>query len=496
MKYIVALDQGTTSSRAVVFDASARVVAQQNIEFRQIYPNPGWVEHDPRDILDSQLGALRQAVEKAGIAPADIAAIGITNQRETTLLWERSTGRSLCNAIVWQCRRTAPLVERLKQDGLGNLLRDRTGLVPDAYFSGTKLQWMLDSIPGARERAARGELCFGTVDSFLTWNLTANHVHVTDATNAARTMLYNIHEQRWDPDLLRAMDIPERVLPQVVDSAQVVGMLDRSVLGREIPIAALAGDQHAALFGQGCFEPGMVKNTYGTGCFVLMNTGDAPVRSARNLITTIAWRIDGKPRYALEGSVFVGGAVIQWLRDELKLIACAAESESVALEAPDNGGVYFVPAFTGLGAPHWDMYSRGTLIGLTRGANRAHIVRAALEAIAYQSADVIAAMESDAGTRTQLLRVDGGASANGFLMQFQSDILDVRVLRPTVTETTALGAAMLAGRAVGFWTDADLARLQAVDREFTPAMNAAERAALLRRWHRAVERSKGWALED
>ena len=496
MKYIVALDQGTTSSRAVVFDASARMVAQQNIEFRQIYPNPGWVEHDPRDILDSQLGALRQAVEKAGIAPADIAAIGITNQRETTLLWERSTGRPLCNAIVWQCRRTAPLVERLKQDGLGNLLRDRTGLVPDAYFSGTKLQWMLDSIPGARERAARGELCFGTVDSFLTWNLTANHVHVTDATNAARTMLYNIYEQKWDPDLLRAMDIPERVLPQVVDSAQVVGMLDRSVLGREIPIAALAGDQHAALFGQGCFEPGMVKNTYGTGCFVLMNTGDAPVRSARNLITTIAWRIDGKPRYALEGSVFVGGAVIQWLRDELKLIACAAESESVALEAPDNGGVYFVPAFTGLGAPHWDMYSRGTLIGLTRGANRAHIVRAALEAIAYQSADVIAAMESDAGTRTQLLRVDGGASANGFLMQFQSDILDVRVLRPTVTETTALGAAMLAGRAVGFWTDADLARLQAVDREFTPAMNAAERAALLRRWHRAVERSKGWALED
>ena len=495
MKYIVALDQGTTSSRAVVFDAQARMIAAYNIEFPQIYPHPGWVEHDPRDILDSQVRALKLAVEKAKIDVNDIAAIGITNQRETTLLWDRATGEPLCNAIVWQCRRTAPLVERLKQDGLGNLLRDRTGLVPDAYFSGTKLQWMLDTIPGARERAARGELCFGTVDSFLTWNLTANHVHVTDATNAARTMLYNIHDQRWDPELLRAMNIPEWVLPQVVDSAQVVGMLDRSILGREIPIAALAGDQHAALFGQGCFEPGMVKNTYGTGCFVLMNTGETPVRSAANLVTTIAWRVDGRPVYALEGSVFVGGAVVQWLRDELKIVEKAADTEALATQVPDNGGVYFVPAFTGLGAPHWDMYSRGTLIGLTRGTNRAHIARAALEAIAYQSADVIAAMESDAGTRTPLLRVDGGASANGFLMQFQADILGVKVLRPTVTETTALGAAMLAGRAVGFWTDDDLAHLQAVDREFEPTMDTHTREALLHRWHRAVERSKGWMME-
>ena len=496
MKYIVALDQGTTSSRAVVFDSQARLIAQQNIEFRQIYPQPGWVEHDPRDIWESQVNALKQAVAKAGVDAADIEAIGITNQRETTLLWDRATGEPLCNAIVWQCRRTAPLVERLKRDGLGNLLRDRTGLVPDAYFSGTKLQWMLDSVPDARARAAKGELCFGTVDSFLTWRLTGGKVHVTDATNAARTMLYNIYEQRWDDDLLRAMDIPARVLPRVVDSAQVVGMLDKAILGREIPIAALAGDQHAALFGQGCFAPGMVKNTYGTGCFVLMHTGENPVRSTHNLITTVAWRIGGKPHYALEGSVFIGGAVVQWLRDEIRLISSAPESEAVATQVPDNGGVYFVPAFTGLGAPHWDMYGRGTMVGLTRGANRSHIVRAALESIAYQSADVIAAMESDAGTRTNLLRVDGGASANNFLMQFQSDILNVRVLRPKVTETTALGAAMLAGLATGLWSEEDLKRLQAVDREFEPVMDEAARGALLRNWHRAVERSKGWALED
>ena len=495
MKYIVALDQGTTSSRAVVFDKSARVVAAHNIEFQQIYPHPGWVEHRPEDILASQVDALKQAVAKAKIDAADIAAIGITNQRETTLLWDRQTGEPLCNAIVWQCRRTAPLVERLRQDGLGNVLRDRTGLVPDAYFSGTKLQWMLDSIPGAREWAARGELCFGTVDSFLAWNLTADRVHVTDATNAGRTMLYNIFEQRWDEDLLRAMDIPAQLLPRVVDSSGVVGMLDRKILGREIPIAAMAGDQHAALFGQGCFAPGLCKNTYGTGCFVLMNTGENPVKSTHNLITTVAWRLDGKPRYALEDSVFVGGAVVQWLRDELRIVSTAAETEPLATQVPDNGGVYFVPAFTGLGAPHWDMYGRGTIVGLTRGANRAHIVRAALESIAYQSADVIAAMASDAGTKTTVLRVDGGASANTFLMQFQSDILNAAVLRPVVTETTALGAAMLAGRAVGTWTDGDLGRLQAIDREFTPGMDELHRSKLMHNWRRAVERSKGWAEE-
>ena len=493
MKYIVALDQGTTSSRAVVFDAKGRMVAAHNIEFAQIYPHPGWVEHRPQDILDSQITSLKLAVAQAGIDAADIEAVGITNQRETTLLWDRKTGEPLCNAIVWQCRRTAPLVERLKQDGLGNILRDRTGLVPDAYFSGTKLQWMLDGIPDARERAAKGELCFGTVDSFLAWQLTGGHAHVTDATNASRTMLYNIHTQRWDDDLLRAMDIPAPLLPEVTDSSCVVGMLDKAILGREIPLAAMAGDQHAALFGQGCFDEGMCKNTYGTGCFVLMNTGASPVHSTHNLITTIAWRMDGKPVYALEGSVFVGGAVVQWLRDELGLVKSAAQSEQVALEVPDNGGVYFVPAFTGLGAPHWDMYSRGTLVGLTRGANRAHIVRAALESIAYQSVDVIRAMESDAGIETVMLRVDGGASANNFLMQFQADILNAEVVRPTVIETTAMGAAMLAGRAVGLWTDGDLRSLQFVDRGFSPAMGEERRAALLHHWRRAVERSKGWA---
>ena len=493
MKYIVALDQGTTSSRAVVFDGKGRMVASHNIEFPQIYPHPGWVEHRPRDILDSQVAALRLAVEKGGVDVSDIEAVGITNQRETTLLWDRKTGEPLCNAIVWQCRRTAPLVERLKQDGLGNFLRDRTGLVPDAYFSGTKLQWMLESVPGARERAEKGELCFGTVDSFLAWNLTAGHAHVTDATNASRTMLYNIYAQHWDVDLLRAMDIPPALLPEVVDSSKVVGMLDRRILGREIPLAAMAGDQHAALFGQGCFEPGMCKNTYGTGCFVLMNTGESPVHSTHNLITTIGWRVDGRPVYALEGSVFVGGAVVQWLRDELKLVKTAAETEPVAMEAPDNGGVYFVPAFTGLGAPHWDMYGRGAILGLTRGANRAHIVRSALESIAYQSVDVIEAMESDAGIATAALRVDGGASANNFLMQFQADVMNAQVIRPTVIETTAMGAAMLAGRAVGLWTDGDLKGLQSVDRAFTPAMDEKQRNALLHHWHRAVERSKGWA---
>lgn len=492
MKYILALDQGTTSSRAVLFDEKGAPVASHGIEFPQLYPKPGWVEHRPEDILKSQVEAARAAVEKSGVRVSEIEAVGITSQRETTLLWERETQKPLYNAIVWQCRRTAPLIERLKRDGLGNVVRDRTGLIPDAYFSGTKLQWLLDTVPNARVRAERGELCFGTVDSFLANRLCAGHPHVTDATNAARTMLYNIYEHRWDDVLLRAMDIPEPVLPRVVDTSGVVGMLDKRVLGREIPVAALVGDQQAALFGHGCFAPGMSKNTYGTGCFLLMNTGLHPVKSVSDLITTIAWQLDGQARYALEGSVFVAGAVVKWLRDEMGLIATAAESEALASSIADNGNVYFVPAFTGLGAPHWDMYSRGTIVGLTRGTGRAHIVRAALEAIAYQSADVLEAMSRDSSTRLNVLHVDGGASANDFLMQFQADILGTRVQRPAVIESTALGAAMLAGRAVGLWSDEQLRGLGKSEREFVPNMDEATRRHLLRQWHRAVEKSGGW----
>ena len=492
MKYILALDQGTTSSRAVLFDEKGAPVASHGIEFPQLYPKPGWVEHRPEDILQSQVDAARAAVEKSGVSLKDIAAVGITSQRETKLLWERETQKPLHNAIVWQCRRTAPLIERLKRDGLGNVVRDRTGLIPDAYFSGTKLQWLLDTVPEARARAEKGELCFGTVDSFLASNLCAGHPHVTDATNAARTMLYNIYEHRWDDVLLRAMDIPEPVLPRVVDTSGVVGMLDKRVLGREIPVAALVGDQQSALFGNGCFAPGMSKNTYGTGCFLLMNTGLHPVKSVSDLITTIAWQLDGQARYALEGSVFVAGAVVKWLRDEMGLIASAAESEEIAASIADNGNVYFVPAFTGLGAPHWDMYSRGTIVGLTRGTGKAHIVRAALEAIAYQSADVLEAMSRDSSTRLNVLHVDGGASANDFLMQFQADILGTRVQRPAVIESTALGAAMLAGRAVGLWSDADLHTIGGTEREFVPNMDEATRRHLLRQWHRAVEKSSGW----
>lgn len=495
MRYILALDQGTTSSRAVAFDETGRMVGSHGIEFPQHYPHPGWVEHDPKDILDSQIRSLKLTVELCGIDPGDIAAVGITNQRETTLLWDRRTGEPVCNAIVWQCRRTAPIVERLKKDGLGSVITNRTGLIPDAYFSGTKLEWVLENIPGTRERAEKGELCFGTVDSYLTFMLTGKKRHVTDMTNASRTMLFNIFEKKWDEELLRMMDIPENLLPQVVDSSGVVGMLDKDILGREIPVAALAGDQHAALFGQGCFTPGLCKNTYGTGCFVLMNTGKTPVRSPSGLLTTVAWSLDGKTTYALEGSVFVAGAVVQWLRDEMGLIHSAAETEPIAASVPDNAGVYFVPAFTGLGAPHWDMYSRGTIVGLTRGSGRAHIVRAALEAIAYQSADVVQAMQNDSGISMPVMRVDGGASANNFLMQFQSDILGADVVRPAIIESTALGAAMLAGRAVGLWTDGDLAHLQKEEKRFTPQMEGGARERLLRQWRRAVSRAEGWAEE-
>ena len=495
MKVLIALDQGTTSSRAVVFDTQGHMLASHGVEFPQIFPKPGWVEHDPRDILSTQITALRQAVKLSGVDVADIAAIGITNQRETTLLWDRETGECVHNAIVWQCRRTAHYVERLVQQGKAEMIREKTGLIPDAYFSGTKLAWLLDHLD-LHERAERGELCFGTVDSFLAWHLVTGRPHVTDATNAGRTMLFNLQTQDWDEELLNMLDIPRACLPDVVDSSQVIGMLDPGILGRPIPVAAMAGDQHASLFGQACLQPGMVKNTYGTGCFMLMNTGSERVRSQNGLLSTMAWRIDGKPTYALEGSVFMGGATIQWLRDEMKMIATAAESEGLAKSVKDTGGVYLVPAFTGLGAPWWDMYSRGTLIGMTRGTGRAHVVRAALESIAYQSADLMDAMVKDCGHAPTQLQVDGGASANAFLMQFQSDIMGVPVVRPQVMETTALGAALLAGLAVGVYASPeDTAAVWQRDLMFEPQMEEHHRAQLLHGWHKAVERSLAWAKE-
>lgn len=491
-KYVIALDQGTTSSRAVIFDQQARIVAMKSYEFEQIYPQPGWVEHDPAAILNSQIDALREAVRISEIPLEAIAAIGITNQRETTILWDRKTGRPVHNAIVWQCRRTAPIIKRLCEEGLEDYIRDTTGLVPDAYFSGSKLSWLLEKLD-LYERAEKGELCFGTVDCYLAWNLVQGRPHVTDATNASRTMLYNIHTNEWDEKLLNALNIPKAVLPEVVDSSGVIGMLDPAILGRAIPVAALAGDQHSALFGQGCFDPGAMKNTYGTGCFLLMNTGDQCAKSKSGLVSTIAWRIGGKTTYALEGSVFVGGAAIQWLRDEMKLITRASETEQIAQSLKDNGGVYLVPTFTGLGAPYWDMYSRGIIVGLTRGTGRAHIVRAALESIAYQSADLVFAMASDCGQKPVELRVDGGASANQFLMQFQSDVLGCKVVRPAVIETTALGAALLAGLAVGVWKDMNEIRsIWSMDLSLEPQMSEQEREKVLAGWHKAVQRSMNW----
>jgi len=492
-KVLVALDQGTTSSRAVVFDAAGRMLAAHGVEFPQIFPKPGWVEHDPKDILNSQLTALQEAVRKSGVDVQDIAAIGITNQRETTLLWDRETGECVHNAIVWQCRRTAHDVDKLVDQGWSPVIREKTGLVPDAYFSGTKLAWLLKRL-NLHERAEKGELCFGTVDSFLAWHLVQGHPHVTDATNAGRTMLFNLARQEWDDELLRLMDIPRACLPTVVDSSQVIGLLDESILGCAIPVAAMAGDQHASLFGQACLRPGMVKNTYGTGCFMLMNTGDKLIRSEHGLLSTMAWRIGGKPTYALEGSVFMGGATIQWLRDEMKMLTTAAESEEIARSVQDTGGVYLVPAFTGLGAPWWDQYSRGTLVGMTRGTGRAHVVRAALEAIAYQSADLMQAMAQDCGFIPSQLQVDGGASANAFLMQFQADIMNVPVVRPVVMETTALGAALLAGLAVGIYASVEeTAQAWQQDASFAPDMEAHRRKNLLGGWHKAVERAKDWA---
>jgi glycerol kinase len=492
-QYIAALDQGTTSSRAVILDYHGQVIAACSREFRQIYPIPGWVEHDPGDILSTQTDSLRAVVRAAGINAEEIAAIGIANQRETTLLWERETGKCLYNAIVWQCRRTAPYIERLLAEGRGEAIREKTGLVPDAYFSGTKLMWLLDTL-GLRDRARRGELCFGTVDSFLAWHLCKGHPHVTDATNASRTMLFNIRTQAWDEELLTIMDIPRALLPEVSDTAAVIGMLDDSVLGAPIPVAALAGDQHAALFGQACLNTGAVKNTYGTGCFMLANTGSEIIASQNNLITTMAWRLNGKPAYALEGSVFTGGAAIQWLRDELHMLSSAAESEEIAAGIEGTQGVYLVPAFNGLGAPHWNMYARGMLTGMTRGTGRAHIVRAALESIAFQSADLLAAMIRDCGTAPDALRADGGASANNFLMQFQADITGIPVTRPVVRETTALGAALLAGLAAGIYCSLDDTALRRItDRTFYPSMKQAEKETLLAGWRLAVDSALHWS---
>ncbi|MBQ4492259.1 MAG: glycerol kinase GlpK [Deltaproteobacteria bacterium] len=492
-RYLIALDQGTTSSRAVVFTLEGHMVSTAAQEFPQHYPHPGWVEHDPADILSTQIEALRASVRKAEIDPKEIAAIGITNQRETTFLWERETGACLYNAIVWQCRRTAPIIEQLVADGYSDMIREKTGLVPDAYFAGSKIKWLLDEL-NLRERAKKGEICFGTVDSFLAWHLVEGHPHVTDATNAGRTMLFNLHTQEWDDELLSILDIPREILPEVVDTAHVVGMLREDLLGERIPVAALVGDQHAALFGQACFKEGDVKNTYGTGCFMLMNAGENFRLSNCGLLTTMAWGLNGKPTYAFEGSVFMGGATIQWLRDEMHMISSAAESEPVAASVPDTGGVYLVPAFTGLGAPYWNMYTRGTLVGMTRGTGRAHIVRAALESIAYQSRDLFSAMAQDCGKSSAALRVDGGASANQLLMQFQADLLGVPVQRPAVLETTALGAALLAGLAVGMYKDLnETASGWHVADSFKPQMSQAHRDQLLVGWHRAVDGALHWA---
>ncbi|MDF2548094.1 MAG: glycerol kinase [Anaerosolibacter sp.] len=497
-KYVLALDQGTTSSRAIIFDNNGKSVGVAQKEFTQIYPKPGWVEHDPMEIWGTQSGVAREVLETTGIRPQDVAAIGITNQRETTVVWDKNTGKPVYNAIVWQCRRTAAICDDLKARGLEPYIRENTGLVVDAYFSGTKVKWILDNVEGAREKAENGELLFGNVDTWLIWNLTRGKVHVTDYSNASRTMLFNIKELKWDEKILAELGIPAAMLPDVKPSSYQYGVTDPQTFGgAEIPIAGDAGDQQAALFGQACFEPGMAKNTYGTGCFMLMNTGDKLVPSNNGLLTTIAWGIDNKVEYALEGSIFVAGASVQWLRDELKLIDSAAASEEVATAVEDTNGVYMVPGFVGMGAPYWDMYARGTIVGLTRGANRNHIVRATLESIAYQTRDVLQAMQEDSGINLQALKVDGGAVANNFLMQFQSDILGVPVDRPEVTETTALGAAYLAGLAVGFWNDKEeIAKKWNVDRSFNPGMEEELKEGKYKGWKKAVNRALKWELED
>ena len=493
-KYILALDQGTTSSRAILFDDKQNIAAVSQKEFTQLYPKEGWVEHNPMEIWSSQYAVMMEVIAQSNIRAADLAAIGITNQRETTILWDRETGMPIYNAIVWQCRRTAPIVDGLVAQGLTDHIRQTTGLLPDAYFSATKIRWILDHVDGAQERAEKGEILFGTVDSWLLWKLTGGAVHATDVTNASRTMLFDIHKLDWDDTLLKALNIPRAMLPEVRSSSEIYGYTE--IQGVKVPIAGMAGDQQAALFGQTCFDPGDAKNTYGTGCFLLMNTGDTPCESKNGLVTTIAVGLGGKVQYALEGSVFVGGAVIQWLRDEMRLFSESRDAEYYAQKVPDNGGVYLVPAFTGLGAPNWDMHARGCIVGITRGTRREHIIRAAQESIAYQVADLVKAMEADTGLELSALKADGGASRDRFLMQFQADIIGCQVRRPVIRETTALGAAYLAGLAVGVWKNRDeLRSLWNCEIEYDPAMEPAQKEKLLHQWHRAVQRSLAWEEE-
>ena len=496
-QYILSVDSGTTSVRAILFDHSGRMCGMEQKALHLEYPHDGWVQQDAEEIWEKQLAVCQDVIRNQGLTPRNIAAIGITNQRETTIVWDKKTGKPIAPAIVWQCRRTAPMADALREQGLEQSIREKTGLIVDAYFSATKIHWILQQVPGAAERARRGELLFGTVDCWLMWNLTGGRQHITDASNAARTMLYNIHTLCWDEDILKELDIPACMLPEVVSSSGVIAHTDAGLFGMELPIAGVAGDQQAALFGQTCWQAGDVKNTYGTGGFLLMNTGAQPVDSQNGLLTTIAWNIGGKVSYALEGSIFVAGAAIQWLRDELGLIENAAQSEQLARSVPDHGGVYMVPAFTGLGAPYWDSYARGMLIGLTRASKRAHIVRAALESLAYQTADVVQAMQQDSGLTLQTLKADGGASANTFLMEFQADIMGVPAERPVCVETTALGVAYLAGLAVGYWDNAEDIRATVLPGTiFVPHMEEEQRIRLLRGWHKAVFRTRNWAKED
>jgi glycerol kinase len=494
-EFILALDQGTTSSRAIVFGRTGSIKAKAQREVTQHYPRPGWVEHDANELWATQAGVAAEAVASAGIRSSDLACLGITNQRETTVVWDRQTGEPICPAIVWQDRRTAEYCDQLKERGLAAMIQQKTGLVLDAYFSATKLKWMLDNVPGARQKARGGALAFGTVDSWLVWKLTAGALHITDASNASRTLLYNIHTQDWDSELLELFEIPDQVLPQVMNSSEIYGETAPNLFAAKIPIAGIAGDQQAALFGQMCLRPGMVKHTYGTGGFMMLNTGDTPTVSRHHLLTTIAWQINGKVSYALEGSIFIAGAVVQWLRDGLGLIRTSGEIEALARTVPDNGGVYFVPAFAGLGAPHWDPFARGTVTGLTRGATGGHLARAALESIAYQTAEVLDAMKADSAIAIQELRVDGGATVNDMLMQFQADILGVPLTRPKIWETTALGAACLAGLAAGFWKQGELEARWQREKTFQPEMEAARVAELKCGWDKAVKCAKGWSKE-
>lgn len=496
-KYIMAMDQGTTSSRCILFDKAGNICSSAQKEFAQYYPKPGWVEHDPHEIWSSQMAVAIEAMGKIGADAGDIAAIGITNQRETTIVWDKKTGNPVYPAIVWQCRRTSDMIEELKQDGFADKIREKTGLIPDAYFSATKIKWILDYVDGAREAAERGDLLFGTVDTWLIWKLTKGQVHVTDYTNASRTMLFDIYKRQWDEEILEYFNIPKSMLPEVKSSSCIYGYTNENLIGGSIPISGAAGDQQSALFGQCCFRAGDVKNTYGTGCFLLMHTGKQAVRSEHGLLTTIAVNPDGTPGYALEGSVFVAGAAIQWLRDEMQILNSAPESELYCLSVPDTNGVYVVPAFTGLGAPYWDQYARGAVLGLTRGAGKAHLIRATVESLAYQVTDVIHAMEKDSGMKLSFLRVDGGASANNFLMQFQSDLLDVQVVRPSCIETTALGAAYMAGLAAGFWKDAEEIRQNwKQEREFSPSVEPKKREDLLKGWQKAVRCTFQWAKDE